>query len=75
MGYSHPGTERELILYGDKCVRACVRVVSEPDTGLLLLLVLQMLRKLELTNGIMGCRDLFIHLFIGVGIGREEMSD
>ena len=25
--------------------------------------------------GIMGCRDLFIHLFIGVGIGREEMSE
>ena len=59
-------------------MRACVRVVSEPDAGLLLLLVLQMLRKLELTNGIMGCRDLFIHLFIGgvgVGIGREEMSE
>lgn len=60
---------------GISCVHACVRVVSEPDTRLLLLLVLQMLRKLELTNEIMGCRDLFIHLFIGVGIGREEMSE
>ena len=29
----------------------------------------------EWDNGIMGCRDLFIHLFIGVGIGRKEMSE